>query len=75
MATTLTRLCTLLLCITPLASNAIDWYSSTSNQCWKHEKQPKWASAPTASTVVEISNDRAQVIDGLGGTFNVIIDI
>ena len=70
MATKLARIFALLICVTPIAGNAIDWYSSTNTQCWKHEKQPKWASAPTSPTVVEISSERAQVIDGLGGTFN-----
>ena len=70
MTTRLIRLCTLLLCICPMAGNAIEWYSSTSSQCWKHEKSPKWAANATSAAVVDITGKRAQVIDGLGGTFN-----
>ena len=70
MTSTLTRLCTLLLCICPMVGNAIEWYSSTSSQCWKHEKAPKWSSSATSTAVIDITGKRAQVIDGLGGTFN-----
>ena len=70
MTSTLTRLCTLLLCICPMVGNAIEWYSSTSSQCWKHEKAPKWSSSATSTAVIDITGKRAQVIDGQGGTFN-----
>lgn len=54
----------------PVAGNAIEWYSSSNNFYWKHEKAPKWALNATSSTIVNISHEHAQVIDGLGGTFN-----
>ena len=47
----------------------IDWYSTTADNCWKREKAAKWVSTPQTD-VVAISTDKAQVIDGLGGTFN-----
>lgn len=64
------RIIALWLLVSPLAGNAIEWYSSTATQCWKHEKSPKWATTASATGVIEISQQRAQVIDGLGGTFN-----
>ena len=64
------RIIALWLLVSPLAGNAIEWYSSTATQCWKHEKSPKWATTASTTGVIEISQQRAQVIDGLGGTFN-----
>ncbi len=51
------------------ALNAIDWYCSTSAAQWQRVKAPKW-STTALGPVVEISTQHAQVIDGLGGTFN-----
>ncbi len=56
--------------LVPLAGSAIEWYSSCGSQCWKQEKAPKWASGAASAAVVDITGKRAQVIDGLGGTFN-----
>ena len=68
--TRLYRFILALIMTVPFTGNAIEWYSSTSTQCWKHEKSPKWTSTATAPTVIDIGQERAQVIDGLGGTFN-----
>ena len=48
---------------------ALDWHSTTTDTHWKQEKSIKWATAPL-SQVVDISTEKAQLIDGLGGTFN-----
>ena len=57
--------------LTALPQYALEWYSSTAGNCWKREKSVKWAAAPLPQAqVVEISGTKAQVIDGLGGTFN-----
>ncbi len=47
----------------------IDWYSTTADNCWKREKAAKWVSTPQGQ-VITIETQQAQVIDGLGGTFN-----
>ncbi|MBR1476227.1 MAG: glycoside hydrolase family 30 protein [Muribaculaceae bacterium] len=55
--------------VTCVAASGVDWYSSTAGSCWQRIKAPKWSATATAPTVT-VATDRAQVIDGLGGTFN-----
>lgn len=64
------RLLLFLIISMPLACNAIEWYSSTPEQCWKQEKAPKWTTAAGYNDVIEVGNTRKQAIDGIGGTFN-----
>lgn len=59
-----------MLLATTLHGQAIEWYSSTSGQYWKSHKGVKWSATATMPTIIDIASERAQVIDGLGGTFN-----
>lgn len=55
--------------LTATTLHAIDWHSSTQGSLWQRVKAPKWATTAQAP-VVAIESRQAQVIDGLGGTFN-----
>ena len=58
-----------LVCLTVPMLHGIDWYSSTQGNLWQRVKSPKWTGTAQAP-VVAIESRHAQVIDGLGGTFN-----
>ena len=61
---------TLLLAIALTAqAGSIEWFTSTPQELWKQEKAPRWSTTATAA-VVEVSNDRCQLMEGIGGTFN-----
>lgn len=63
-----TLIIALALAATPV-TQAVDWYTSTATATWQRVKSPKWSTS-AQTDVVAISTDKAQVIDGLGGTFN-----
>lgn len=44
--------------------------TSTEGNYWKVQKNPKFSTTATASAQVEITDKKAQVLDGLGATFN-----
>ncbi len=53
------------------SAQKVEWKVSTPDNYWKNEKGAKWTDAPAQGTaVVEITADKAQYIDGMGGTFN-----
>ena len=57
--------------ITGVSAQKIEWKYSTPNNYWETEKNIKWSDTPeNSSEIIPISENKAQYIDGLGGTFN-----
>ena len=57
--------------ITGVSAQKIEWKYSTPNNYWETEKNIKWSDTPeNSSKIIPISENKAQYIDGLGGTFN-----
>ncbi len=58
---------------TAIAADKSEWRSSVENAYWVGEKVPSWASKPSdGADILTITGNEAQIIDGLGGTFNEI---
>ena len=61
--------------MTALASNAqkVQWHVTTEAKPWATTKSPKGAETPAENAqLLVVTGDSAQVIDGIGGTFNEI---
>ena len=57
--------------ITGVSAQKIEWKYSTPNNYWETEKNIKWSDTPEQTgEIIRISDEKAQYIDGLGGTFN-----
>ncbi|MDE6326066.1 MAG: glycosyl hydrolase family 30 [Duncaniella sp.] len=55
------------------AASKVEWRSSVENNYWTGEKSPSWSATPAdGAGILTVSADRAQEIEGLGGTFNEI---
>ena len=57
--------------ITGAFAQKAEWRYSTPNNYWKSDKSAKWSNAPLSTyETIFISDEKAQYIEGLGGTFN-----
>ena len=54
-----------------VSAQKVEWKYSTQDNYWKNGKGIKWSDSPEKTgEVIRISDEKAQYIDGLGGTFN-----
>jgi len=58
--------------LTLTAAEKAEWYSSVENDYWKQEKSPKLSDTPSSGNLLTVTDRKAQMIDGFGGTFNEI---
>ena len=64
----------LALSVAASVAQKVEMYSTTEASLWQEVKNVKWTTkAPEAGKpVVTLTDERAQTIDGIGGTFNEI---
>lgn len=58
-------------CLMSVHAQQVEWFSSTDANYWQKQKAPRFSDKNTSSSInVDVSQQKEQLIEGLGGCFN-----